>query len=127
VCTCTSDIDVPAVTERPVADAGFAALAVLHAPLAASPNPYANRMELAYIDRAALKRFEADRRHPTLGQGEALAWTKPRAVAWAITTLPEPWGATVAGVAHRHDIRPHHRAGGHALRAVGRYGWCGRG
>lgn len=74
----TSDIDVLAVTERPVADAGFAALAALHARLAASPNPYANRMEMAYIDWAALKRFEAGRRHPTLGQGEILAWTEHR-------------------------------------------------
>jgi hypothetical protein len=74
----TSDIDVLAVTERPVDDAGFAALAALHARLAASPSPYANRMEMAYIDRAALKRFEAGRRHPTLGQGEALAWTEHR-------------------------------------------------
>jgi hypothetical protein len=74
----TSDVDVLAVTERPVNDAEFATLAALHAQLAVLPNPYANRMEIAYIDRAALKRFEAGLRHPTLGQGEALAWSEHR-------------------------------------------------
>jgi hypothetical protein len=74
----TSDVDVLAVTERPVDGAEFAALHALHARLAAAPNPYANRMEMAYIDRAALVRFEPGRRHPTLGQGETLAWTEHR-------------------------------------------------
>src|SRR5437762_11810 len=64
----TSDIDVLAVTERPVNAAEFAALAALHAHLAALPNPYANRMEMAYIDRVALKRFAPGLHHPTLGQ-----------------------------------------------------------
>ncbi|RME46691.1 MAG: DUF4111 domain-containing protein [Chloroflexi bacterium] len=72
----TSDLDVLAVTERPVNGAEFAALASLHEQLAALPNPYANRLEMAYIDRAALRRFEPGRRHPTLEQGEALAWSE---------------------------------------------------
>jgi hypothetical protein len=72
----TSDMDVLAVTERPVDDAAFAALAALHKQLAALPNPYANRLEIAYIDRQALKRFESGLRHPTLGQGESLAWSE---------------------------------------------------
>jgi hypothetical protein len=74
----TSDIDLLAVTERPVADAEFTALAALHARLATSPHPFANRVEIAYIDRAALRRFEPGVRHPTLGQGEALAWSEHR-------------------------------------------------
>src|SRR5206468_610264 len=74
----TSDIDVLAVTERPVNAAEFAALAALHAHLAALPNPYANRMEMAYIDRVALKRFAPGLHHPTLGQGEMLAWSEHR-------------------------------------------------
>lgn len=72
----TSDLDVLAVTERPVSDAEFAALAALHTQLAALPNPYANRLEMAYIDRAALRRFEPGRQHPTLEQGEALTWSE---------------------------------------------------
>src|SRR3712207_3141177 len=74
----TSDVDVLAVTERPVDAEEFAALASLHADLAALPHPYANRMEIAYIDRAALKRFEPGVRHATLGQGEILAWMEHR-------------------------------------------------
>lgn len=68
----TSDIDVLAVTENAVDDEEFALLASLHAQLAALPNAYAGRIEIAYIDRAALKRFQAGLRHPTLGQGETL-------------------------------------------------------
>jgi predicted nucleotidyltransferase len=68
----TSDLDLLAVTERPVDDAEFDALATLHAELTTLPNRYANRVEVAYIDRAALRRFVPGQRHPTLGQGEAL-------------------------------------------------------
>src|SRR5262245_36325848 len=46
----TSDIDVLVVTMRPVGDAEFGALADLHARLAASPHPYARRLEIAYVD-----------------------------------------------------------------------------
>jgi predicted nucleotidyltransferase len=74
----TSDLDVLAVTERPVNDAEFAALAILHARLATLPNPYANCIEMAYIDRAALRHFKPGLRHPTLEQGEALAWSEHR-------------------------------------------------
>lgn len=68
----TSDVDVLAVTERPVGDADFDALAALHAHLASLPNPYGNRIEIAYVDRAALKRFQPGLRHPTRGQGGTL-------------------------------------------------------
>ena len=46
----TSDIDVLAVTERPVSDGEYAALVDLHAALSALPNPFANRLEIAYIE-----------------------------------------------------------------------------
>jgi hypothetical protein len=74
----TSDVDVLAVTELPVTDAEFTALTTMHKDLAASPNPYANRLEIAYIDRTALKHFAAGQCHPTLGQGEVLAWSEHR-------------------------------------------------
>jgi len=69
-----SDLDLLAVTERPVNDAEFTALAAMHEELAALPNPYANRVEIAYIDRRALRRYTPGRQHPTLEQGEALTW-----------------------------------------------------
>ena len=71
-----SDLDVLAVTEQPVSDAEFAALAAMHRELAALPNPYANRVEIAYIDRKALRRYVPGRQHPTLEQGEALTWSE---------------------------------------------------
>ena len=90
----SSDVDVLAVTERPVNEAEFAALAALHARLALLANPYANRMEMAYIDRTALKRFEPGSRHPTLGQGEALAWSE-HGTNWIL----ERWTLREHGVA----------------------------
>ena len=89
----TSDIDVLAVTEQPVDAAEFATLAALHTRLAAVSNPYANRMEIAYIDRTAVKRFESGVRHPTLGQGEALAWSEHRD-NWIV----ERWTVRACGV-----------------------------
>jgi len=74
----TSDIDILVVTERPISDAEFATLAALHAHIAALPHPYANRLEMAYIDRAAARGFESGLRHPTLGQGETLVWSEHR-------------------------------------------------
>ena len=74
----TSDIDVLAVTTSPVTVEEFTALVALHIDLAALPNPYANRLEIAYIDRAALKHFAPGQHHPTLGQAEALAWSEHR-------------------------------------------------
>ena len=71
----TSDLDLLAVTEQPVSDAEFAALAAMHRELAALSNPYANRVEIAYIDRRALRRYVPGREHPTLEQGEALRWS----------------------------------------------------
>ena len=72
----TSDIDVLAVTERPVDEMEFATLVALHRHLAAKPLPYADRIEIAYVDRAAIRRFEPGLRHPTLGRGEVLAWSE---------------------------------------------------
>jgi hypothetical protein len=72
----TSDLDLLVATEQPVNEAEFAALTALHAQLTASSNPYARRVEVAYLERAALKWFEPGLRHPTLGQGESLTWSE---------------------------------------------------
>lgn len=64
----TSDLDYLVVTEQPVSEAEFDALAALHARLAALPNRYADHLEGSYIDRGSLRRFRpGERRHPTLG------------------------------------------------------------
>jgi hypothetical protein len=74
----TSDIDLLAVTERPVSEWEFVGLGELHDRLAKAQNPYAREVEIAYIDRTALRRFQPGLRHPTLGRGETLAWTEHR-------------------------------------------------
>lgn len=71
-----SDVDLLAVTERPLDDAAFAALAALHERLAASANPYGARLEIAYLPREAARRWRPGQRHPTLGQREQLVWTE---------------------------------------------------
>src|SRR5262249_43261475 len=70
----TSDLDFFAVTERPVSEAEFTALAALHARLAALPNRYARDLEGPYLDRTAAHRFRAGERHPTIARREALVW-----------------------------------------------------
>jgi aminoglycoside adenylyltransferase-like protein/nucleotidyltransferase-like protein len=75
----TSDVDVLIVTDHPVDAAEFDALAALHRQLSALDNPFAHRIEAAYVDRAAVRRFQAGLCHPTLGQGEALAWSEHHA------------------------------------------------
>jgi predicted nucleotidyltransferase len=74
----TSDIDVLVIVEEPVTEAAFTKLVALHTDLAALPNPYANRLEIAYLDRVALRRFVPGQVHPTLGQGETLTWSEHR-------------------------------------------------
>jgi predicted nucleotidyltransferase len=90
----TSDLDVFAATERPVSDEEFAALADMHGQLGALSNPYARRVEMAYVDRVALRRFEPGQRHPTLGQGEEFQWTE-HSTNWIL----ERWTLREHGVA----------------------------
>ena len=89
----TSDVDVLAVTEQPVSETEYAQLVALHAAVDTLPNPYANRLEIAYIDGAALRRFRPGLRHPTLGQGETLAWSEHYA-NWIL----ERWAVREHGV-----------------------------
>jgi predicted nucleotidyltransferase len=72
----TSDLDVLAVTEIPVDESTYAGLLSLHNAIDHLPNRYARRLEMAYVDRRAIRRFQPGFRHPTLGQGEKLDWTE---------------------------------------------------
>ena len=79
----TSDIDFLVATESPVSDAEADALIAMHARLAALPNKYADRLEGAYIDRAALRRFEPGRRFLTVECETPLRW-KEHETSWLI-------------------------------------------
>lgn len=70
----TSDIDFLVATERPVSGAEAEALIGLHERLAALPNPYADKLEGAYIDRVALRRFEPGRQFLTIDCETPLRW-----------------------------------------------------
>lgn len=70
----SSDIDLLAVTESLVSDAEYARLLDLHTAIAQGDHPFARRVEIEYIDRAALRRFQPGQRFPGLGQGETLVW-----------------------------------------------------
>ena len=90
----TSDVDLFAVTERPMTGAEYEALQRVHGEVESWPNPHARRLEIAYVDRQALRHFLPGRRHPTLGQGEKLAWTEHRS-NWIL----ERWTLREHGVA----------------------------
>jgi len=79
----TSDIDFLVASERPVSDTEADALIAMHARLAALPNKYANLLEGAYIDRAALRRFEPGRRFLTIECETPLRW-KVHETSWLI-------------------------------------------
>src|SRR5438270_13154065 len=68
----TSDLDFLAVTERPISEADYTALTLLHERLAKLSNKYANDMEGTYIHRAAMRRFQPGEKHPTISRGESL-------------------------------------------------------
>jgi hypothetical protein len=89
----TSDIDVLMVTAHPITDAVFAALAAMHAELAQLPHPFAQRLEITYLDRNNLKQFQPGQHYPTLGQGEALGWSEHGA-NWVI----ERWTVREHGI-----------------------------
>ena len=79
----TSDIDFLVATERPGSETEAEARIALHARLAALPNPYADRLEGAYIDRASLRRFEPGRRFLTVQCETPLRW-KVHETSWLI-------------------------------------------
>jgi predicted nucleotidyltransferase len=92
----TSDLDLLVVTERPLCDAELRRLAAMHARIAQLPNPYAQRIEIAYIDRERVKQFRPGQRHPTLhrGPGERLQRWEHRE-NWIL----ERWSVREGGVA----------------------------
>lgn len=64
----SSDIDFLVVTESELPPETVGALAAMHARIAASGLPWANRLEGSYIPRSALRRQDpVNARHPTIG------------------------------------------------------------
>jgi hypothetical protein len=64
----SSDIDFLIVTAEDLSEAALDRLRAMHADIAASGLPYANRLEGSYIPRAALRRYDPQNaHHPTIG------------------------------------------------------------
>jgi predicted nucleotidyltransferase len=62
----SSDIDALVVTEETLSDEVIAALRTMHAQLAAGTSKWARELEVSYIPRHALRRFDPDDNcHPT--------------------------------------------------------------
>jgi hypothetical protein len=101
-----SDIDLLAVTERPVSDAGMRRLAAFHASIPPSFENPRRDYEIYYIDRATLRRFGPGQRHVKVGPDDPLGWTEHRP-GWVI----ERWvvrehGVTLTGPDPRTLIDP---------------------
>lgn len=75
----TSDIDFWAVTERPLSDAEFAALAAMHERLSRLPNLFAGQLEGKYIDRGEAWSHQPGQRIPMIYRGEAMGCQEPGA------------------------------------------------
>ncbi len=64
----SSDVDFVVATEAELSDETLAALAAMHARIAASGLTWATKLEGSYIPRAALRRYDpANARHPSIG------------------------------------------------------------
>jgi predicted nucleotidyltransferase len=65
-----SDIDVLVVTSTEISDETFSALSEMHARFAKTDSPWATQIEVSYIPKQAIRRFDpADMRHPHLDRG----------------------------------------------------------
>jgi hypothetical protein len=89
----SSDIDVLVVTEEALSDEVVAALGTMHARLATGTSKWARELEVSYIPRRAIRRFDpGDHRHPCIQRGGDQLVIEEHGRDWVI---------------HRHVIREH--------------------
>jgi hypothetical protein len=89
----SSDIDVLVVTEDVLSDDVVAALGAMHARLATRPSKWARELEVSYIPRRALRRFDPENNcHLCIQRGSHQLVTEEHDRAWVI---------------HRHVVREH--------------------
>jgi Domain of unknown function (DUF4111) len=104
----SSDIDVLVVTEDTLPDAVVAALGTMHARLATGPSKWARELEVSYIPRRALRRFDPDdNRHPCIERGSDQLVTEVHDHAWVIHRhVVREQGVALAGPEPRTLIDP---------------------
>ena len=89
----SSDIDVLVVTEDVLSDDVVAALGAMHARLATGLSKWTRELEVSYIPRRALRRFDPDNNcHPCIQRGSHQLVIEEHDHAWVI---------------HRHVVRGH--------------------
>lgn len=89
----SSDIDVLVVTESTLSDEVIAALGTMHARLVTGTSKWARELEVSYIPRRALRRFDpADNCHPHIERGNNQLVTEAHERDWVI---------------HRYVVREH--------------------
>jgi len=89
----SSDIDVLVVTEDVLSDEVVAALGAMHVRLATGRSKWARELEVSYIPRRALRRFDPESNcHPCIQRGSDQLVTEEH---------------DRAGVIHRHVVREH--------------------
>ena len=89
----SSDMDVLVVTEDMLSDEVVTALGTMHARLATGTSKWARELEVSYIPRRALRRFDPhDNVHPCIQRGSDQLLAEEHDRAWVI---------------HRHVVREH--------------------
>ena len=89
----SSDVDVLVVTESTLSDEVIAALGTMHARLVTGTSKWARELEVSYIPRRALRRFDPDDNcHPHIERGSDQLVTEAHDRDWVI---------------HRYVVREH--------------------
>jgi hypothetical protein len=89
----SSDVDVLVVTDEALPDEVVDALGAMHARIATVASTWARELEVSYIPRRAIRRFDpADHRHPRVERGSDQVVIEAHGPDWVI---------------HRHVLREH--------------------
>jgi hypothetical protein len=79
-----SDIDLLVVTAEPVSEPLLQQLQAMHSQISAAGSPWASRLEVSYVPRAAIRRHDpGDCHHPSMGETWAFG-ISPHDEAWVI-------------------------------------------
>jgi predicted nucleotidyltransferase len=104
----SSDIDVLVVTEGALSNEVVAALGTMHARLAAGTSKWVREIEVSYIPRRALRRFDPDDNcHPCIQRGSDQLVTEAHDRDWVIHRhVVREYGVALAGPDPRTLIDP---------------------
>jgi hypothetical protein len=104
----SSDIDIVVVPDEALSDDLFAAVAAMHARFAAGDSPWATEIEVSYISRDALRRYDPARNlHPRINRGNGTLTLEPHENDWVIQRyVLREHGVTLAGANPRTLIDP---------------------